>query len=341
MEILSPAGNFTSAKKALDNGADAIYIGLRDIIHQRSRCSNFNDSQLKKIILIAKQQNKSIYITFNSSYNSQNAKEILNKIPYLIEIGIDAVILSDIGLIITIKKQYPELPIFFSVQGQCANTEFALLLKNIGVKRIIFDRNMSIKEAKTIKKNTGLEVEMFVFGYMCYSQDSICYMGDYFFDEPCNVCCAQKIKFDDDKTLTEKKRYFFMQYMCGLTYLPEMIDAGIDSIKIEGRQRSSKYVADVTKIFKEAIDLYKKDKANWKIKTEWIKTLKKCAYNFELSDYFFTQKEYKRKIIKDASFYGKLLFLKDCIISFTDSFNTTKFTKEIVSAFKTDKSRNN
>lgn len=341
MEILSPAGNFKSAKQALRAGADAVYIGLDDITHQRSRCTNFSKKKLEKIITQAHSQNAKIYITFNSSYNSDNANDILSRMDYLNKIKADAVILSDIGLIISIKKQYPQIPIFFSVQGQCANTEFAVLLKNIGVQRIIFDRNMSISEAAAIKEKAEIEVEIFVFGYQCYSQDSICYMGDYFFNEPCNVCCAQKIKFNHPTDMPEKKRYFFMKYMCGLKFLPEIYESRIDSIKIEGRQRSSRYVYNVTKTFKDALTEYKKDKNNWDVKNNWINTLKRCAYNFELTEGFFQKGTYKRTIIKEASLFGKLLFLFDCIISFTDTFNIEKLKREIISALQTDKSTKN
>ena len=340
MELLSPAGSMKSALAAIKAGADSIYLGVTDIIHQRSRCSNFDDNELKKIVNEAHKNSVKVYVTFNSSYNSENFISILKKIKYLNSLKVDSVIISDIGLIKLIHKKYPQLRINFSVQGQCANAEFALLLKELGVSGIVLDRNVSISEAKEIKRKTGLEVEMFLFGYQCYSQDSICYMGDYFSSEPCNVSCAQKIKFIDGNNDISPKRYFFMKYMSGLKYIPLLVESGIDCVKIEGRQRSSDYVYRVTKVFREAIDYYEKCKKSgrkFKIHENWVKELKFAAFDFEVTDGFFVRNEYKRNIIKDGRLKNKLVYLYDCLYNFLETYNITKLNKEIKSSLKLDR----
>ena len=343
MEILAPAGSVKSALSAINAGADAIYLGMRDITHQRSRCSNFDKKKLKKITKIAHENDVKIHVTFNSSYNSKNFQSIIKKMDFLDKINIDAVIISDIGLVKLIKKKYSNIKIMFSVQGQCANSEFASLLKKLGVSRIILDRNISIKEAKTIKQKADIEVEIFLFGYQCYSQDSICYLGDYFCNEPCNVQGANKIKFLDQfqEKLKEPKRYFFMKFMSALNYIPEIIEAGIDCGKIEGRQRSSDYVKRTVRVFKEASDHYKNcayyKKRKFIIKKKWIKDLKFAAYGFELTDSFYKKNDFKRTIIKDASLRNKLIYLYDILYNFLETFNLTKLNKEIFSSLKIDK----
>ncbi|MFW6024717.1 MAG: peptidase U32 family protein [Candidatus Woesearchaeota archaeon] len=329
MKILSPAGSYKSAISAINAGADAIYLGLKDIKHQRSRCINFSNDELKKLMPIAKKENVEINITLNSSYNEDSFKDMYSRIDFLKKINVDSLIISDIGLIKLIKEKYPTMKISYSVQGQCSNKYFSEILKDLEVEKVIFDRNLSIKEVAKIKKEVNVEVEMFAFGYQCYSQDSICYMGDYFMGEPCNVQCAQRVKFPNLKELNKNKRYFFMKFQSALNYIPKLIESNIDYIKIEGRQRSSDYVYHVTKVFREAVDSYKRNKGDYKIKKEWIKTLKRCAYDFEVTNSFYELNEYHRKIITHTTLKNKILYLKDILTTFFETKNFTKLRKEI------------
>ena len=331
MKVLSPAGSFYSATAAIKGGADAIYLGLNNVKHQRSRCSNFSETELKEIVRIAKEKEVEINVTFNSSYNEENFNSIREQFKLIQDSGVDAIIISDIGLIEILKKEFPSLKIVFSVQGQCSNSDFGQILKNYGVDKLVLDRNISIPEAESIRLKTGLEVEMFAFGFQCYSQDSICYMGDYFANEPCNVQCTQKIKFLDTNA---KGRFFFMKFQSALNYIPNLIDSKIDYIKIEGRQRSSKYVYNITKIFKEAISMYKENPKSYKIKKEWINELKKQAYGFEVTESFYQTSKYHRSIIKDPSLKNIFLYFNDISSSFIETKNTTKIIKELKNATK-------
>ena len=331
MKILSPAGSFKSGLAAIDAGADAIYLGMRDISHQRSRCSNFSRKELAKLKKLASLKNIEINVTFNSSYNQKNFDSISDNLSFLESISIDAVIVSDLGLVNLINKNYPKLKIVFSVQGQCGNTDFADIIKKYGVSKLVLDRNISIKEAKDIKEKTGLEVEMFAFGFQCYSQDSICYMGDYFANEPCNVQCSQKVKFLDTES---KHRFFFMKYQSCLNFIPEMIESGIDYIKIEGRQRSSKYVFEITKIFREAINSYKLNPKSYAVNPRWMKKLKSQSYGFEITDGFYVENKYTREIISNPSLENIFLYSKDIALSFFDTGNINKIRKEFQNAIK-------
>ncbi|MFP4656213.1 MAG: peptidase U32 family protein [Candidatus Woesearchaeota archaeon] len=331
MKVLAPAGSFDSAMVAIEAGADAIYLGLNDVKHQRSRCSNFSRKELQKIVNLSNEKDVEINVTFNSSYNEDNFNSIREKLDFLENIRVDAIIISDIGLIDIIRKNHERLKIAFSVQGQCSNSDFGNFLREHGVHKLILDRNISIQEAKSIKDNTGLEVEMFAFGFQCYSQDSICYMGDYFAGEPCNVQCSQKVKFLDTGA---KARFFFMKFQSALNHIPEMIEAGIDYIKIEGRQRSSGYVYDTTSIFKEAIHEYNSDPGGYRVKREWIRRLRKQAYHFEITESFYKPYRYRRDIIDDPSMLNAYAYFKDIFSNFLETKNSGKIVKELKNAVK-------
>ncbi len=331
MKVLSPAGSFNAALAAIGGGADAIYLGLSNIKHQRSRCSNFSQEELREISELAKEKDVEINVTFNSSYDEDSFRSIEEQFSLLESIGIDAVIISDIGLINTIRENHPGLKIVFSVQGQCSNSDFGKILKRYGVHKLVLDRNISIDEARSIREKTGLEVEMFAFGFQCYSQDSICYMGDYFADEPCNVQCTQKIRFLDTGA---KGRFFFMKFQSALKHIPKMVESGIDYVKVEGRQRSSAYVRDVTMIFKEAINQYKKNPKSYRVKQDWIKRLEKHAYGFEVTESFYEPFRYRREIIEDPSIRNAWLYFKDISSNFLETRNSTKIRKELKNAIK-------
>jgi putative protease len=339
MKILSPAGSYKCAIAAMEAGADGVYLGLNDIRHQRSRCANFSNEELSDVVGKARKRNVQIHVTFNSSYNQENFDDIVDRMDFLESIGIEEIILFDIGLINVVHRKYPRIRINYSVQGQCSNSEFAKLLKNIGVAKIILDRNVSISEAKEIKEKSGVEVEMFAFGYQCYSQDSICYLGDYFMDEPCTVQCAQKIRFVGEKKHKKPKRYFFMKFESALNFIPQMVDSGIDYIKVEGRQRSSKYVYKVTKVFREAVDSYRKNRDNYRIDPSWVGTLRECAYDFELTDSFYEQNRFHRNVITDTTLKNKLLYMKDILSTFAETKNFTKIRKELFSAVQIELNR--
>jgi putative protease len=331
MKILSPAGSYAAGIAAIESGADAIYLGLRNIHHQRSRCTNFSKKELTKITRIAREKNVEINVTFNSSYNQKNFDSIVKQLTFLNYIGVSAVIISDIGLIPIIKEKASNLKIRFSVQGQCSNSSFASILKEQGVDTVILDRNMSIEEAASIKKKVNIGVELFAFGYQCYSQDSLCYMGDYFYGEPCNVQCSQQIRFLDTG---EQKRFFFMKYQSALPFIPDLIKSNIDYIKIEGRQRSAAYVQDATRVFREAVDSFNIDPQKFTVKKEWEQTLERLAYGFEVTHAFYVPHAYQRTIIAQPRLKNILLYGQDIFRYYKETGNFTKLRKEIVAAIK-------
>lgn len=342
MELLAPAGSLQSALAAIDAGANALFLGVNDLSHQRNQCANFSDAELRQVAAVAREREVKIYVTFNSTTSGDEFDDVMEKVGYLASIPIHGLIVADLGVVMKTHELYPDMKIMFSVQGECSNSEYAQLLADIGVHRIVVERNISIKEAARIKEKCGLEIEMFIFGYQCNSQDSICYMGDYWSGQPCNVHCAQKIRFLNVPGLEDPKRYLFMKYYSALRYIPRLAEAGIDGLKIEGRQRSSEYTYRVTKVFREAIDHYYSCKARgvtWRIAPEWEQELKRCSMNFEVTDGWFVTNDYQREVIEDPNLKTGAIYLADTIRTFMEGKNTETLRKELTSALRRATSR--
>lgn len=305
MELKAPAGTLTSAVAALEAGADSVYVGLASTNHQRQQLANLSLDELRELASGAAPSGRKVVVTLNSTVPESSMGDTLDTVGQLARAGVSAVILSDVGVAHLVAREIPEMRVIFSVQGECSNVRHARWLKDIGVHRVVLERNVSIREARRIREEAGIEVELFVFGYSCNSQDAICFMGDYWSGSPCNVHCAQKVRFLDVDGFDEPRRYLFMQYYSGLRFLPQLAEAGIDALKIEGRQRSSEYVRQVTTVFRAALDhldACRKSGRPFHVHGEWVDGLRAAAMAFEVTDGFFQNNTYHRTILDEPSF---------------------------------------
>lgn len=315
LELKSPAGSLTSALTAVECGCDNVYVGLQNLNHQRKQVKNLSRDEVRELVDVAKDKDVGVYCTFNSSAFGDQFDTFLDNARFLAEVGASGLIVADMGLISEVATRFPELKILFSVQGACGNAEFASLLKELGVHRLVVDRNMTIEETGLIKQKSGIEVEMFIFGYQCNSHDSMCYMGDYWSDQPCNVHCAQKVTFVNQPNLERPKRYLFMKYYSALKYLPLFAEHNIDGLKLEGRQRSSDFTRRVTTTFRAAIDHYlecERAGKEYSVDPAWTKELGQAAMHFEITDGFFAN-DYKRQIITEPTMRTKTSYLGDMV----------------------------
>lgn len=330
MELMSPAGSPLCARAVLEAGADSLYLGLRDLAHQRDQCKNFDADELDALCAEARVRDVGVYVTFNSSYNRQDYDAILQRIDGLAELEVAGVILADIGLIRDVHRRHPALEIEYSVQGQCANRRSAALLAELGVSRVVLDRNVSIAEARAIKEASGLAVDLFAFGFQCYSQDSICYMGDYWSGMPCKVHCTQRVRFADDPGASARE--LFMKYYSGLRYLDRMAEAGVDRIKLEGRHRSSAYARRVTAVFREALDHLARCRAEgreYDVAPAWEASLRSAALGFEVTDGFFVDGDYHRQVDTHPPMVSVAHFVYDTVQVFWESGNLDTFRTEM------------
>lgn len=265
-EILAPAGSLEKLKVAVLYGANAVYLGGQKF-GLRQASDNFSAQELREGVQFAHSRGAHVYVVLNSFLHDKDLEELPEFLSLLSELKVDAVIVSDLGVITTIQK-HSNLVIHLSTQASCLNIESAKLWKKMGVTRIVLGREVTIKEASLIKKETGLEIEMFVHGSMCMSFSGNCVISNYTQGRDSNRGgCAHSCRFEysidfqnENSSHTDaQKKAFFMSSkdLEGIRMLSEFIEAGIDSLKVEGRNKSHYYAGTVSKVYSEAMRFYK------------------------------------------------------------------------------------
>lgn len=257
VELLAPAGGMEQLKAAVENGADAVYIGGRKF-NARMNAGNFTISEMEEALRYAHTRDVKIFVAINILIKDEELLEAVEYIAKLYEIGIDAVILQDIGLAFLASKYVPDMELHFSTQGSVYNRSGVKNALKLGFKRVVLAREMSIDE---IKNTTDLcDIEVFIHGAMCMCYSGQCQMSRMMGGRSGNRgCCAQpcRLPYVDDRG---KKSYILSpKDMCTIDLLGELIDAGVMSLKIEGRMKSPEYVATVVRIYRKYIDLYYKN----------------------------------------------------------------------------------
>ncbi len=260
-ELLSPAGSLEKLKVAVLYGANAVYLGGQKF-GLRQASDNFTAHELKEGVEFAHERGALVYVVLNSFLHDKDLEELPEFLALLSELKVDAVIVSDLGVITEIQK-HSNLVIHLSTQASCLNVESAKLWKKMGVTRIVLGREVTIKEAKKIKEETGLEIEMFVHGSMCMAFSGNCVISNYTQGRDSNRGgCAHSCRFEysiDMQDSEEAKKAYFMSSkdLEGIRMLTEFIEAGIDSLKVEGRNKSHYYAATVSKVYSEALNYYR------------------------------------------------------------------------------------
>ncbi len=264
IELLAPVGNFTCLKAAVQNGADSVYFGASQF-NARASASNFSLTELKEAITYAKLRGVKTHLTLNILMKEEEFEEAILLATKAYEFGIDAIIVQDLGLAKFLISHFPDLPIHASTQMTIHNLEGALAAEKLGFKRVVLARELSLDEITYICHNTHLEIEIFIHGALC-----ICYSGQCLFSslvggrsgnrgkcaQPCRLP-YELIKENNHSKINLDKGYLLnTKDLCGLEYIPSLIDAGVTCFKIEGRMKSPEYVATVTRIYRKYIDLY-------------------------------------------------------------------------------------
>lgn len=261
-ELLSPAGSLEKLKISVLYGASAVYLGGQKF-GLRSASDNFTYEELAEGVEFAHSRGCKVYVVLNSFLHDKDIEELSEFLKILEEYKVDAVIVSDLGVITTVQK-HSKLVVHLSTQASCLNIESARLWQKMGAQRIVLGREVTIKEASKIKKVTGLEIEMFVHGSMCMSYSGNCVISNYTQGRDSNRGgCAHSCRFeysiDFKNSAAEEKKAYFMSSkdLEGIRVLPEFIDAKIDSLKIEGRNKSHHYAGTVSKVYSDALKYYK------------------------------------------------------------------------------------
>lgn len=258
VELLSPAGNFECFLSAIKNGADAVYLA-GDKFGARAYAGNFSKEEILKALDIAHLFNKKIYLTVNTVIKESEIGGLYDYLLPFYERGLDGVIVQDIGVLSLLSKMFPSLSLHASTQMSITSAKGVELLKKLGVERVVPARELSLNEIKDIYKETGMELETFIHGSMCYAYSGKCLFSSFLGGRSGNRGrCAQpcRLKYNGVYPLSMKDMYT-------LRILPKLIDAGIKSFKIEGRMKSAEYVSVVTGIYRKYIDLYYSDPNNF------------------------------------------------------------------------------
>ena len=264
IEILAPAGSYESMKAAMNAGCDAVYIGGSKF-GARAYADNPDEDTLLKAIDEAHLRKKKIYLTVNTLIKE---KEMQNSLYDFLEkyylAGLDAVIVQDEGVMHFIHRNFPDLPIHASTQTTLTMAEGAELLKSVGVTRLVTARELSFKEIKNIREHTDLEIETFVHGALCYCYSGQCLMSSLIGQRSgnrgrCAQPCRMAYRFYSDGRLvsTEKEQYLLsLKDINTVALIPDLIEAGVDSFKIEGRMKRPEYAAGVSYVYRKYVDLY-------------------------------------------------------------------------------------
>ena len=307
VELLAPAGSLEKAKIAFMYGADAVYARTAKL-SLRSR-AELNDDSLEETIKYAHSIGKKVYVALNIYANDKDYNEIKEQVLRLKEVKADAIIASDPGVIMQIKKLAPGIDIHISTQANTVSLQSAMFWREFGAKRVILSRELSKEQIEYIMKNKpkDLEVEMFIHGAICYAYSGRCYLSKYLANrcanqgdcaQPCRwqyKITAQEVNNPDSKInvdYDEKGTYLFSSKdMCLIKQIPTIIDMGVDSLKIEGRLKTDYYLATVVRVYRNAIDEYEKlksrgeqDKYDY---TKYLKELEKVKTR-GLSEFYFS-----------------------------------------------------
>lgn len=285
IELLSPAGDMERLVLAVKFGADAVYLGGEQF-GMRTNPSNFNDKQLKEAVAFVHSNNKKVYLTCNTLPRNNEIGAMPDYLKYAADIGVDALIIADMGVLSLAKKYAPNVDVHISTQAGIVNYVAANAFYEMGAKRIVTARELSLDEIKTIrdKTNPDLEIEVFVHGAMCMSFSGRCILSDYMVGRDANRGdCAQPCRWKYHLVEETRPGQFFpvnqddkgtyifnSRDLCMIEHIPELDSAGIDSFKIEGRAKSEYYTAIVTYAYRNAIDEYLKDRKPDFKPSKWI-----------------------------------------------------------------------
>ena len=315
-ELVCPAGNLPALKAAIDNGADAVYMGLKDATNARNFPGlNFDMNSAKKGIEYAHKHGRQVLMAINTFSQSGQMGQWQKAVDTAAELGVNAMIVADPALMAYATKQHPELRLHMSVQSSATNYEAINLMKELfNIQRVVLPRVLTINQVKHVIKNTDVEVEIFGFGSLCVMVEGRCILSSYATGESPNmqgVCSpAKAVRWEQlpnkmnvrlnqvlidqytpdepagyptlckGRFVVNDETYYALEEPTSLNVLemlPELIDIGVSAIKVEGRQRSPMYTAQVTKTLREAIDAAARQSKSYQINPAWDKTLSKVS----------------------------------------------------------------
>ena len=311
VELLSPARDFQALNAAISNGTDSVYVGIEGC-NMRANIKNFTLQDLKEAAQMCHDADKKIYFCTNTIMKNKDISYLKEIIPTIYSYCADALIISDLGALKIAREN--DIETHMSIQANVSNFESLNLLEELGVKRVVLSRELSLEEIVEIKKNTSLEIETFIHGAMCVAVSGRCFLSSHLYSKSANCGeCLQPCRKEWKLTSEDGHEFQLVQNenkshilspkdLCMIDHIPQLIEAGIDAFKIEGRARPADYVATVTRTYREAIDSY--ESGSWKFKEGWIEELKK-VFNRGFDTGFYFKTPYKASKYNESTHIKK------------------------------------
>lgn len=326
-ELLIPASSLEVLKTAVIFGADAVYIG-GDVYSLRAKAKNFSLEEMNEGIAFAHERGVKVYVTANILAHNDDlngAEEYFTALKNM-EHSPDALIISDPGMFTIAKKVWPEVEIHISTQANNTNYATYNFWWQLGAKRVVSARELSLKEIKEIRENIPeeMEIESFIHGAMCISYSGRCLLSNYFTGRDgnqgaCTHPCRWKYAVVEEQRPgeylpvyeNERGTYIFnSKDLCMIEYIPEIVDAGIDSLKIEGRMKTALYVATVARTYRKAIDDFYTSKELYESNMEWYKEeIAKCTYRQFTTGFYFGKPSEETQIYDSNTYINEYTYL--------------------------------
>lgn len=305
VELLAPAGSYEAFLGAVNAGADAVYLaGNR--FGARAYADNFSEDELKEAIFYAHIHDVKIYLTINTIFKNRELYELDDFLEPLYQAGLDGVIVQDLGVFYHVKKNYPGLELHVSTQMTVTSSEGAAFLRDAGADRIVPARELSLEETKLLC-DEGIEVESFIHGSMCYGYSGQCLFSSLIGGRSGNRGrCAQPCRLPYVLQKDKTECYpLSLKDMCTLEILPELIESGIYSFKIEGRMKSPAYAAGVTSIYRKYIDLYFANPNAYKVEPEDYDFLRKLYIRTDIQTGYYHKNRHRKMVTLTSPSYSK------------------------------------
>lgn len=307
-ELLAPAGSLEKLKIAVHYGADAVFIGGQEF-GLRSNADNFSKEEMREGVEFAKKYGAKIYVTTNIFAHNENMEGLEEYLQDLEEVGVAGIIVADPLIIETCKRVAPKVEVHLSTQQSLSNWQAVKFWKEEGLHRVVLAREVGLEEMLEMKKHVDIEIETFVHGAMCIAYSGRCVLSNHMTARDSNRGgCCQSCRWDynlfehdhqeETGLYSEEDAPFTMspKDLNLIQSIPQLIEAGIDSLKVEGRMKSIHYVATVTSVYRKVIDAYCADPDNFKIKQEWLDELDKCANRDTAPAFFESIPTYKEQM---------------------------------------------
>lgn len=290
-ELLAPAGNMEKALVAMEYGADALYLAGK-AFGMRAKAGNFSMDELKEVLTIAHDRGVKIYVTVNVFAHNEEIDELPEYLAELERLQVDGIIVADVGVFALARQHAPSLPVHLSTQANTVNYRAAKFWEELGFSRLVLARELTKEEIARVRQETNAELEVFVHGAMCMAYSGRCLLSNVLTGRDANRGeCAQSCRWryavveqtrpgeympieeDDGGT-----HIFNSKDLRLIEYIPDLVQIGVDSLKIEGRMKSSYYVATVVRAYRQALDLYAQDPENYQLPPELLEELDKVSH---------------------------------------------------------------